>query len=166
MVRTKYCRSCVFRAKANTGEDACRLHSGPQHLHIIDLNKDFCSSHKEEGYGQRCDACGQNRLFEYILLYRDCPDENPPKILCQSCYDKLYTCSSCKSANLCDFETNPIAIPPIVMKTVQQGPMRMQTQIRNPDRVKATCEVNCHCWDPEYGCLKEYGLCGKYEELI
>ena len=163
----KYCRTCIFKAKANTGEDACRLHSSPQRLHIIDLNKDYCSSHQNENEGQRCDACGQTSLREYILLYRDCPSENPPQILCNSCYARYGTCAFCESANYCDFEQNPIAIPPVVMKTVQQGYMTMQTQVRNPDRIAETCAKNCKCWDHEHGyCRREDSWCNNYKDIL
>lgn len=167
MVKTKYCGSCVFKARANSGEDACRLHSGPQHLHIIDPMKDYCSSHKDKNNTHSCAACGQLCLNDFILLYSDCPSENPPKILCPHCYSLTNTCSFCKSSQYCDFEQNPIAIPPVVMKTVRQGMMTMQTQVRNPDRIAETCMKNCGCWDHEYGyCRREDNWCSNYKEIL
>lgn len=164
---TQYCSSCAFRAKTNDGQDACRLHSSPQHLHIIDLSKDYCSSHRDENETPICAACGQSRLIDYTLVYLECPSEKPPIILCQSCYSRINTCAFCKSSNYCDFEQNPIQIPPIVMKTIRQGPMTMQTQIRNPDRVAETCEKGCKCWDwEEKRCLRENNWCSNQDLLL
>lgn len=163
----KYCKTCIFKAKANTGEDACRLHSGPQHLHIIDLNKDYCSSHADESSSTYCDACGRSGLIDYILLYSDCPSESSPKILCHSCYERTNTCSFCKSSAYCDFEQNPIQIPSIAVKTIRQGQLTMQTQVRNPDRVAETCKKNCGCWDHvENYCRRELGWCPNYKDVL
>lgn len=137
---------------------ACRRLSNGNYIHEVNPEIDYTNGTQS----LVCDACGQSRLIDYICYCKD--DSANMKILCPSCYSKTNTCYMCRSAQTCDFETNPISIPPVVMKTVRRGPMVTQTQIRNPDRVAETCAKNCSCYDPEKGCLRELGWCSSYKE--
>ena len=82
---------------------------------------------------------------------------------CPNCLKVLNSCQLCEKSNICAFETDPNPLPKVVMKTVQQGNMRMQTQVKNEERVKLFCH-NCCCWHEEDQlCLKELNSrCGKF----
>jgi len=158
----KNCKTCGNLASMHPKGWACRRLSNGNYIHEVDPEIDYCSKHTNGIQPLVCDACGQSGLIDYICSWKD--DFADMKILCPSCYSKTNTCYMCRSAQTCDFETNPIPIPPIVTKTIRQGPMVMQTQIRNPDRVAETCAKNCSCYDPEKGCLRELGWCSNYKE--
>ena len=72
----------------------------------------------------------------------------------------------CKEAHICDFETNSSSLPKQVQQTSRQGNMVMQTVVKNPERIRITCEKGCKCWSDEFGCLKQNGICSNYEEVI
>ena len=84
--------------------------------------------------------------------------------ICDNCLALFGTCAMCTEAQKCDFETNPINLPKQVQKTIRQGNMIMQTVINNPDRIAKTCQENCSCFDPDFGCMKQNGTCAKYQE--
>ncbi len=84
--------------------------------------------------------------------------------LCALCFSLAGTCGLCEQGTFCDFETNPINIPKQEQKTIRQGNMVMQIVVKNQNRVRETCLKNCSCYDPDFGCLKENGTCGKYKE--
>lgn len=75
------------------------------------------------------------------------------------------TCHLCQSGNLCDFETNPSRLPKMIQKQIQQGPMTQIIQMKNPDRVAETCAKNCPCYNPDYECGKNFGVCGNYSQI-
>lgn len=142
------CGSCALRSQDGT---RCGLTGMP-----IDLEKDFCS--KAQKTPEVCDICGRfiadNSIIDVV--------NKTIHIICQNCYSKFGTCTLCDSNGYCDFQENPIQISPIAQKKIQQGPMVMMTQVMNPERIKATCEKNCGCFDPEIGCLRQNGTgCNK-----
>lgn len=107
-----------------------------------------------------CEICGQmfippkTYVIEGEHIIKSCP----------ACAGALSTCRTCAYGNNCDFQTNPINIPPVVQKTVRQGNMTMTTTVPNPERIKATCAANCGCWDKnDKACNKTCGTCGKYK---
>ena len=84
---------------------------------------------------------------------------------CSRCVSVFGTCAMCTEANKCDFETNPIDLPKQVQKVIRQGNMAIQTIVRNENRIRETCQKVCPCFDPDFGCLKQNGTCGKYKEV-
>lgn len=115
----------------------------------------------------KCNWCGRPCLENAIL------SENPGQeaeqkwfVMCPQCYSVTKTCTMCKEARSCDFETNPDPSPKQVQQTIRQGQMVMQTVVMNPDRVEKTCKMNCKCWSDDFGCLKQNGTCGQYEEVM
>lgn len=38
----------------------------------------------------------------------------------------------------------------------------MTTQVKNPDRIRITCQTGCPCFSDENGCLREFNHCGSY----
>ena len=107
-----------------------------------------------------CDICGQFIIIDSIIDIED------GKIyeVCQNCASRFNTCHTCDKAAYCDFMENPSPIPKAVMKQVRQGSMVMQTKIRNPERIKITCENGCSCWNKEEKyCCREHNTCGQYK---
>jgi hypothetical protein len=86
--------------------------------------------------------------------------------LCRNCAGKSGTCGGCSKSTTCDFETNPSPIPKAVEKRFQQGNQIMITQIKNPDRIAISCRINCECFSEKFGCLRENGTCGNYEDAF
>ena len=87
------------------------------------------------------------------------------KYLCGRCLKIPAQCGLCEKAQICPFETDSSPLPKVVMKTIQQGNMMLQTQIKNPERIEITCKTQCPCFSEEFGCLKENGICGDYAEM-
>lgn len=91
-------------------------------------------------------------------------NEDDRLLLCNQCASLAGTCYLCIQGRYCEFETNPDPMPKQVAKVIQQGNMRVQTVVKNPSRVDAFCTNKCPCFNPEFGCLKENGTCGNYNE--
>ena len=84
---------------------------------------------------------------------------------CVNCYQQFYTCRMCENGSMCEFETNPSPLPKVVVQTIRQGPVTMQTQVKNPQRIEEFCQ-KCLCWNSEENyCGKEDGWCKKYHEV-
>lgn len=125
-----------------------------------------CPKYKD-GPIQVCAVCGRP-LIDKSFLNFDLSFENFVEI-CPDCSAKSGTCALCKATVGCDFQSNPINIPPLVMQTVRQGNAVIQTQVVNPERVKATCENGCPCWDKEEKeCWRQHPnqTCGNYESIV
>ena len=139
----KNCSTCGF---ADPKQPICRVYNRQ-----IDKQKDFCSLHEEEP--NKCDICGSLMLKNGSVI--DITNENSTLIYCNRCLQLMRTCQLCSNFNRCEFETNPSPLPKVVMKTVQQGNMTMQTQVKNEERIKLLC-INCPCYDDALGCKKDF----------
>lgn len=104
----------------------------------------------------KCDYCGQAPME---LL------DTEGTQYCVRCYKKCNTCLMCVHGSKCEFETNPSPLPKQVQKTIRQGNMVAQTVIKNPDRIRELCQFSCPCFDEDFGCFKENGICGNYQEI-
>ncbi len=100
---------------------------------------DYCSNHQE--FLDTCELCHQPAIP--ILIYGT---EKGIRFICQDCFKSFSTCRMCASGSYCAFESDR-TLPKMVMKTIQQGPMTMQTQARNPELVDKTCKAGCKCYD-------------------
>ena len=151
----KICKNCLY---LHPQQPICTLGLGN-----VDPATDYCpkflTQGSEIGY---CAICGGTVYIGY-----ECFDwvakDNAYRVLHRECAKKLGTCQTCVLANACEFDTNPDPMPKVVMQTVRQGNMVMQTQVRNPDRIRKFCH-ECSCFDPENECLKQFNCCGKYIE--
>jgi hypothetical protein len=87
--------------------------------------------------------------------------------VCANCLPILGTCGACEKVRECLFETSSVPEPKVIVKTIQNGNMQMQTQIKNPDRIAKTC-VNCICWNKEENyCMREIDrVCGQYTSVF
>lgn len=103
-----------------------------------------------------CDYCG--RPVSTIV-------DSEGNCSCVDCYKQFDTCIMCCNGNTCAFETDPSPIPKVVTQTMRQGPMVMQTQVKNPERVKQFC-FPCKCFNQdELLCGKEDRWCSSYNEI-
>lgn len=105
-----------------------------------------------------CALCGNILLTPGILELIDSTYINYH----DECAKYMGTCQTCGQGALCSFKTDPSPIPPVIMQTQRQGNMVIQQQVKNPERIEATCAKGCPCYDPTVGCLKEEGYCGKW----
>lgn len=136
----------------------CRLASLPQsrcQLTGLPITADdFCSKHVTEDLNF-CQSCRKFLLAEDTILIKN---GNNHLIYCQSCASKLSACAYCRNAQICEFETNADPTPKVTLQQVRKGNMVMQTQIKNPERIKKFCH-SCTCWSAETEeCYKEYGI--------
>jgi hypothetical protein len=143
----KQCGNCAIY---NYERQCCartRLHQDPS---------DHCSSWIAEV--PICHICGQMFIppRNYIV------EDGKIFIVCGSCLSGLSTCRTCANGKYCDFQQNPIQIPPMIQQTQRQGNMVVSQTVVNPARIAATCEKNCHCWDPiDRVCNRQAcGTCG------
>jgi hypothetical protein len=78
------------------------------------------------------------------------------KLYCLRCHDLIYTCYNCEYGKSCEFETNSSTLPKMVQAQMRQGNAVMIQTIKNPERIKITCENGCKCWNAEECvCVKE-----------
>ena len=75
-------------------------------------------------------------------------------VVCNEHVTLLRTCHTCGKAVQCAFEQDPSPLPKQVAQVQQQGNMRMQTIVRNPEREAITCKVGCPCYHEEFGCWR------------
>lgn len=137
----KVCNDCIYCVRANSH---CAMLNIP-----VDIYKDYCSHLDTEP--KICFVC--NRVSPNPLI-----DSATNNYICPECLRNASTCSLCKSGQTCSFETDPSPLPKVVMQQVRQGNMMMQTQVRNPERVKITCANGCPCFQ-ESECMRQYNQC-------
>ena len=140
------CATCALRV--NEGQN-CGLTGIP----VTDA--DFCSKHQKEL--ELCEICGGPIVGKPVIV----PDDDKFHLVCGKCSKDLTGCTTCDQRHYCDFETNPSPIPKTVRRVFQKGPMQTVTEVINPERIRETCEKNCRCFDPEFGCGKQIGFCIK-----
>ena len=118
----------------------------------------------------RCNYCGRPCLENAIVSANPIEGAEPAWfVMCPQCVAQANTCVMCTQAHVCPFETDTSCpLPKQVQQTIRQGNMQMQTVVKNPDRIKNTCdEKNCPCFDKVNKiCYKEYGVCKNYREII
>lgn len=145
------CDTCGLR---DPQTNICRIHQWK-----VNPAEDHCPQYTNNPLG--CSFCGGYTPDPII-------DTTTSKllVLCPRCYSLLDTCATCGKSVSCSFETDPSPIPPRIMKQVRQGNMVMATEVRNPERIKVTCALNCECYDPEIGCRREVdNYCKNYSQV-
>lgn len=143
-----YCQTCGL---LDPSQNICRISK----LQMNPL-EDFCSKHQPQL--EHCEICGKLTLDTII----DVSIEGEFHFLCADCASARNTCRFCFHNILCSFENDPSPLPKMVIKTINQGNMLMQTQVPNPDRIRETCQKNCKCFDAEIGCLRQNNYCGQH----
>lgn len=159
----KYCRTCASLSKTQGGRDACA-----RFKILINPNEDFCSQHVTQGQTDSCDICKVHLPINQFYYFLN-KDANKSYLLCNNCLNKINTCATCKYGKVCGF-ANDRSEPQMVMRTTNNGMMRMQTQVKNPNLVIKHCQ-KCRCSDGadphirDVVCFKdEQGVnCSKWE---
>ena len=114
-----------------------------------------------------CNYCGRPCLEDAVLSANPVEEAEPAWfVMCPQCMAQTKTCAMCLEGGKCPFETDPNPLPKQIQQTIRQGQVVMQSIVKNPDRIRETCQFGCQCWSDEFGCLKENGTCGKYREVI
>lgn len=149
----KTCATCGFRT---LNPQQCPLISYP----YTNSEDEVCPYWVDQVI--KCDYCGQV-IFKYAILEAS---DGTWKCLCEQCSGLSGSCRMCSKSTTCDFETNPSSIPKAVQKQIRQGNMITVQTIKNPARTDATCRVNCQCFSEEFGCLRENGTCGNYNDIF
>ena len=150
----KTCRDCVLK---DLQSQICR----PLQRRV-NLDKDTCPLHTSTI--SVCDMCGQQFLGKPIISV---DSDDTILSICPNCDQHYSKCQTCRGAAQCSFETDPIAIPKVIMRTTQQGNTVIQHQVINPARVEATCKQGCACWnDEENLCNRQsLGFCPNYSRM-
>lgn len=138
----KPCKTCALRGATNTGTPACSKFKIP----IDDIENNGCTWHITNI--PTCEICGQPK--DTVMIWQN---DNTEKLICTDCYNLIGSCRTCANANICNFK-NDHSEPQVVSKTIQQGFMTMQTQVKNPHLVEKHCST-CRCSDVNNNCFKD-----------
>ena len=138
----KPCKTCALRGATDTGAPACSKFKIP----IDDIENNGCTWHTTNIL--TCEICGQPK--DTVMIWQN---DNTEKLICSGCYNLIGSCYTCVNANICNFK-NDHSEPQVVSKTIQQGFMTMQTQVKNPHLVEKHCSI-CRCSDVNNNCLKD-----------
>lgn len=151
----KKCRSCGL---ADLAQNVCQMFRM-----LINPDEDYCSKHQEKEVIKICDVCGRVIIGHSTILYGK--DESI-KLLCDNCYTAVGTCALCENARYCAFEQDPSQIPMMIQKQVRQGNTTTVFPVKNPERVKETCEKKCNCYSKDLQCLREFNHCGNIKNIF
>ena len=139
------CKTCALAGLKAPG--VCSL-SG---LKVTDT--DFCSSHRRSL--SICSICGA------VILENACIDEG--HLVCPNCLSQINSCRVCRKAMHCAFEEDPSPIPKAISQQIRQGNGIFVTSVRNPERIRETCQKGCECFDDKNGCLRQICFCNNQE---
>ena len=144
------CKECAY-----FDDMRCKISGQPAISHNI-----ACASFSSQRY--ECDVC-HRQIHHTEVIY----DSKTNKIVCSDCGNRLSTCDNCHNGPVCLFETDPSPLPKQIQKQIRQGNMFGQTIIKNPERVRETCQKGCPCWDTETeSCNKQFRYCANIQEVI
>ena len=144
------CKECAY-----FDDMRCKISGQPAISHNV-----ACASFSSQRY--ECDIC-HRQIHHTEVIY----DSKSNKIVCSDCGNRLSTCDNCHNGNTCLFETDPSPLPKQIQKQIRQGNMFGQTIIKNPERVRQTCEKGCPCWDSKTeSCNKQLQYCANIQEVI
>ena len=144
--KLKKCKNCGLRGTLQDGSLACSKFKIK-----INPEEDYCSWHIPESSITNCSICKQLIPSKDILIY---PFQNQNLFLCDKCAQLIGTCHTCAYQQNCGFRSDR-SEPQVVMRTVRQGMMTMQTQVKNPNLVQKHC-LNCRCsYGTEGNCLRD-----------
>lgn len=158
----KKCKTCSVLGAFSDGSPGC----GKFQIKV-NPEEDYCSWHTTIANIMNCSLCGK-QVQAKELYYWISQDESRTYQICEQCLNIIGTCATCKYGNICNFR-NDHSEPQVIMKTVQQGFMTMQTQVKNPKLIVKHCQ-KCHCSDGadpsirDIICFKdEDNMCAKWE---
>ena len=140
-----YCKSCAIAGLK--APQICAL-SG---LKVTET--DYCSFHR--GSLSTCAICGS------VILQDGYIDEG--HLICPNCFSQITSCRVCRGSLQCAFEEDPSPTPKVISQQIRQGNGIYVTTVRNPERVRETCQKGCKCFDTKNGCLRQNGFCSNHE---
>lgn len=151
----KYCRTCAL---VDPERSVCRFYGTETRL-----DEDYCSHWITLEMLGACAYCGQMFMGPGFLEQLE---DGSWIEFCPGCAEDFGTCKMCadfKKCKLTDQKVRP-DLPVAIVKTIQKGNMRMQTQIVNPERIDAICKAECKCWDGEGCARRDFGTCTEYNQ--
>lgn len=119
------------------------------------LTRKYCSYPDKEML-TNCDWCSG------LMLKADAHIMGDGVVLCARCAESIWSCKGCKQSAQCRFESDPSPLPMYTVQRIQQGPMTVQKQVKNPEREKALC-TTCECWHEGEGCMRQFGSCENHK---
>lgn len=142
----KRCKTCGLKENFNDGSPGCFKFKIP-----VDPETDFCKWHIPESGLIGCSFCSQPQPLKETFIHTF---NDKIFVLCKNCHSLIGTCHTCAKQNDCGFMADK-SEPQVVMQTVRQGMVTMQTQVKNPNLVQKHC-ISCKCsWGTEGNCIKE-----------
>ena len=139
-----HCSDCNFY---NTNENWC------QQFNLHTKSTDGCPIHSSNIIN--CSKCGGPLHRSHAVATPD------GRILCEKCSHS--SCNTCKYSQCAFLEDK--TLPDTIIETKQNGPMTIQQQVMNPEKIRKHC-LSCRCFSEEFGCFKQYHCCDKYENVI
>ena len=150
-IKLRYCGECAIW-QHNSG--TCPYFKEP-------LDAQTCGCPKFSATTVTCEVCGGLTVPRAASIDMTNPDS--PHTICANCEQHIGHCPTCQCANQCSFETDPSPLPKTVQQQIRQGNMISVTTVRNPERIRVTCQKGCQCFSEEFGCLRQFNSCGNYK---
>ena len=151
---TNVIRKCGTCGLFNPQESTC-----PVLKMQVDPDKDFCSKHQTNLH--TCETCGRIILKPIFV-----PEgEDTYHKICGQCFGQHKTCAFCREVNSCAFETDPSPLPKLIQQQIQNGPTIIVTTVKNPERVRVTCQKGCPCYNPENDCMRQFNYCERMNHV-
>ena len=144
------------------GECALMKHNGgvcPVFNQSFDANEPGCPKHALDL--MTCELCGGLTLPAAAII--DLTNQEEMHFYCDSCRQHVGHCPTCKHAKNCLFETDPSSLPKAIQREIRQGNMVQIMTVKNPERIRQTCQKGCPCFSEEFGCLRQFNSCGNYK---
>lgn len=111
----------------------------------------------------KCCKCGLD--FEPQGAILSPKSDGSFNILCPHCALLFGHCHTCTKAKTCSFEQSNSSHEPFIMQEIRHGNSIIRQRVKNPERVRETCQKDCKCFSEEFGCLRQINqTCGNYEE--
>lgn len=142
------CNDCVLRDKSPDGK--CYI------FHQDMTDGPGCPSFTN--HLTQCSICGNYIAGAAPIVETD--ENGNGHSICANCAQATF-CQICANGGQCLFETSPDPLPKVVFATQRQGAAVIQTQVRNPERIKKLCP-ECICYvDGE--CCKNHLCCNNFK---
>lgn len=111
----------------------------------------------------KCDMCGL--AFDSQRATLSPKKDGTYKVLCPNCIMLYGHCHTCTHKMTCSFEQSNSPHEPFIMQEIRHGNGIIRQRVKNPERVRETCQKDCQCFSEEFGCLRQINqTCGGYQE--
>ena len=144
------CGQCAWRTPDG---QQCRLFK-----QSIKNPEDSCPNGTK--HTEKCDLCGAEMMPNAVII--DMGLDHKTHLICPNCSQNYYSCRNCGQSFTCAFETSTIDLPKQIQQQMQTVQGYIVTTIRNPARVRETCEKGCKCFDKEFECCRQNNYCKNF----